>query len=193
MECGTPQGLPLSLVLYMLYLSKLSSQGDKLWFSYADDINVYRASHSLESNMEVLAEDMALITACSTEHRIAFVPKKMELVHLTRKHHRQAPPVLVNETLTIKPTTTTEKLGQQPTTIHWLEVWFDQKLPFTCHVQEHTGKARKFTQHIHNLAHKMDSPPAVSLQKALITCVLPPALYRTEAWYRGRKKPAHIR
>lgn len=50
MECGIPQGSPLSLVLDMLHLSKLLCQDARLWFGYADDINLYRAT--LEESME---------------------------------------------------------------------------------------------------------------------------------------------
>jgi hypothetical protein len=36
----------------------------------------------------------------------------------------------------------------------------------------------------------VDGPPASSLRKAVMTCVLPSLLYGTEAWYAGRMKPA---
>jgi len=34
----------------------------------------------------------------------------------------------------------------------------------------------------------MNGPPASSLRKAVITCVLPSILYGTEAWYAGCTK-----
>ena len=45
--CGTPQGSPLSLVLYMLYLAELLNADPRLRFGYANDICLYRASFSL--------------------------------------------------------------------------------------------------------------------------------------------------
>jgi hypothetical protein len=55
---GTPQGLPLSLVLYILYLAKLLNQDPALRFSYTDDICLYRASATLEENIKLLAQDV---------------------------------------------------------------------------------------------------------------------------------------
>ena len=55
---GTPQGSPLSLVLYMLYLAKLLNQDSALRFRYTDDICLYRASATLEENVKLLARDV---------------------------------------------------------------------------------------------------------------------------------------
>jgi len=56
--CGTPQGSPLSLVLYMLYLAELLNQDSALRFRYTDDICLYRASATLEENVKLLARDV---------------------------------------------------------------------------------------------------------------------------------------
>ena len=53
--CGTPQGSPLSPVLYTLYLVELLSMDTERRFGYTDDIFLYRASHSMDSNVELLA------------------------------------------------------------------------------------------------------------------------------------------
>lgn len=52
--CGTPQGSPLSPALYMLYLAELLTQDAKLRLDYADDINLYRATKTLDQNVELL-------------------------------------------------------------------------------------------------------------------------------------------
>src|SRR5580692_5674197 len=62
-ECGTPQGSPLSPVLYTLYLAELLTQDLTFRFGYADDINLYRATDSLDTNVNLLASDVQSILA----------------------------------------------------------------------------------------------------------------------------------
>ena len=57
-KCGTPQGSPLSPALYMLYLAELLAQDPLLRFGYADDVSLYRVTDSLDTNVDLLANDV---------------------------------------------------------------------------------------------------------------------------------------
>src|SRR5438045_4383605 len=184
----TPQGSPLSPMLYMLYLAELLTQDPTLRFGYADDINLYRATDSLDTNVNLLASDVQGILAWGADNKIAFAPEKLEMIHLTKKSGTYAPPCIVNDDLMIHPIMIAPRLGEQPA-LHWLGVWFDRKLTFKRHVSERAAIARKVAYHIRGLARIKNSPPASSLRKAVTTCVLPSVLYGTEAWYAGRTKP----
>lgn len=187
--CGTPQGSPLSPVLYMLYLAELLHQDQKLRFGYADDLLICRASNTLEENVELLAQDVGSIIGYGEENKIFFAPEKLEMIHLSRKRRATAPNLVVNKDLVIVPITTAPKAGQQPA-LRWLGAWFDRKLTFRRHVSERVAKARRVAQHIRHLAKTKVGPPASSLRKAVTACVLSSALYGSEAWYAGREKPA---
>jgi ribonuclease HI len=187
--CGTPQGSPLSPVLYMLYLAELLNTDPELRFGYADDICLYRASRTLEENVRLLAQDVRGIIQWGNANKIFFAPEKLEMIHLTTKKGASAPVLTVDDELEITPITTAPKAGQHPA-LRWLGVWFDRKLKFRRHVYERTAKARQVAQHIRNLARTKDGPPASSLRKAVTTCVLSSALYGTEAWYAGRSRPS---
>lgn len=186
--CGTPQGSPLSPVLYMLYLEELLQQDPTLRFGYADDILLYRASHSLDDNVAKLALDVQSILDWGAENKVAFAPEKLEMIHLTNQRNNYSPDLVVNEDLTITAITTAPKTGQQPA-LRWLGVWFDRKLSFKRHVEERSAKARRVAFHIRGLGRTVNGPPADALRKAVITCVLPSILFGNEAWYAGRKKP----
>ena len=185
--CGTPQGSPLSPVLYMLYLAELLNQDSALRFGYADDICLYRASATLEENVELLARDVRGIIQWGNENKIFFTLEKLEMIYLTTRKEASAPILRVNDSLVISLITTVPKAGQHPA-LRWLGVWFDRKLRFRRHVSERIAKARQVAQHIRNLARTKDGPPAGSLRKAVTTCVLSSALYGTEAWYARRTR-----
>ncbi|KAG0155361.1 hypothetical protein PDIDSM_936 [Penicillium digitatum] len=102
-------------------------------------------------------------------------------------HQDESPSIVVNDRLTIDPVQA-KKPGYTPT-LRWLGVFFDRKLTWRSTFSP-GGKARAVAQHIRNLARTTCGPPASSLRKAVITCVIPSLTFGTEAWYGGRNRPA---
>ncbi|RAL65242.1 hypothetical protein DID88_001348 [Monilinia fructigena] len=167
-QCGTPQGSPLFPVLYMLYLAELLNQDQALRFG----------DH---------AGRPTTIEAWGLANKVAFAPEKLEMMHFTRRRHAHAPEAVISPTLTIQPTTSAPGDTKQPA-LRWLGVWLDRKLTFKRHIAERVEKARKVALHIKHLANTVHGPPAASLRKATITCVMPSLLYGAEAWYPGRTR-----
>jgi ribonuclease HI len=200
-KCGTPQGSPLSPILYLLYLVDLLREDPTLRFGYADDLALYRIGNSLKENAKALARDIRKVIDWGERHRVFFAPEKTELLHIVGKaRDRDNPEIKVNETLRIQPSPLppTRRAGtgdrsegeEQKPALRWLGVWFDRLLSFARHVRERCARAMRVARHIRGLARIQYGPPAEQLRKATVTCVLPAALYGSEAWYGGRMKPA---
>ncbi|KAI0991065.1 hypothetical protein K3495_g17122 [Podosphaera aphanis] len=76
-ECGVPQGSPISPLLFLLYIAILIQEGNKdNKFGYADDIAVLgRGSTAAEAVANAQAEVERLIQLAN-EHEIYFDPAK---------------------------------------------------------------------------------------------------------------------
>ncbi|RAL64779.1 hypothetical protein DID88_001376 [Monilinia fructigena] len=89
----------------VLYLAELLNQDRSLRFGYADDIAIYRASKSVESNVTMLKRDVRQVMRWGAENKVAFAPEKLEMIHLSRKRNTNAPSIRVSPELTITPVT----------------------------------------------------------------------------------------
>lgn len=92
-----------SPVLYTLYLAELLNQDRTRRFGYADDICLYRATHSLDTNVDLIAEDMRSINEWGSTNKVAFAPEKLEMIHLTKQRGNHSPACIVDDNLTITP------------------------------------------------------------------------------------------
>jgi hypothetical protein len=101
--CGTPQGSPLSPILYTLYLAELLNQDRTLRFGYADDINIYRASKTLDENVHLLAEDIHAINQWGANNKVTFAPEKLEAIHITRQQDSYSPSIPISDATTLEP------------------------------------------------------------------------------------------
>jgi hypothetical protein len=108
----------MSPVLYTQYLAELLNQDTALRFGYADDVCLYRATHTLDENVTLLAMDIQSINSWGSENKVTFAPEKQEMIHLTKQRENHAPDCIVGD-LTITPIPQTD--GSQAA-LRWLGV-----------------------------------------------------------------------
>ncbi|KAI0999062.1 hypothetical protein K3495_g9133 [Podosphaera aphanis] len=157
-NCGLPQGSPVSPILLMLYIAPLFRfPAPKKAFGYAEYVAVLETSPSLERIL------------CG-------------LLHFSRKHKDRnlRPPVLTNSfTITEDP---------QIPYLKWLGVHFDRKLSFKFHAQIQAAKALKAVNALRCLGNTVrGASPHLSRQAAL-ACVLPIAHFGAETWWPGKSR-----
>lgn len=197
-HCGTPQGSPWSGLLYLLYLAELLALDKRLSFGYADDLALVCIAKTLEESTAGLRRAIDRARAWGHTNKVIFAAEKYEIQHFSRKagDRTKNPVVTLEDGTTITPPPlpgqvergTRAKWKDLPA-IRWLGVFLDRQLNFKRHVAERCAAASRIAGHLRGLSGVKFGPPADSLRKAVIACVLPAATYGAEVWYWGRTKP----
>jgi len=79
---GTPQGSPLSALLFVIYVSRLHSEIPQgLTLSYVDDFGLTVSSTSYRRNIQSLQRQYAVLKAKGARLGVSFSVPKTELIH----------------------------------------------------------------------------------------------------------------
>src|SRR6202165_1469668 len=154
LDCGTPQGSPLSPLLYLLYLAELLNQNRKLRFGFADDLALVRTSKDLRTNVALLQQDAQEVLEWCERNKVYFAWEKSELLHISAARSDADPPVVINGN-TIQPVAEPQAENDTPSklpALRWLGVYIDRKLTFRRHISERCSKAEKVAWHLRGLA-----------------------------------------
>ncbi|KAI0997565.1 hypothetical protein K3495_g10621 [Podosphaera aphanis] len=163
-ECGVPQGSPLSPLLFLLYIAILVQDGNKdNNFGYADDIAVLSTGSTAAEAVANAQAEVENLVRLANEHKISFDSAKSDLLVIgggPKKKMDTAGLVFQLQGHTIIP-------SQH---VKWLGVWIDSQLNFKQHVQEWCGKAQRITEFIRRIN---------------TACILRTAFYGAEARWPG--------
>lgn len=179
LQCGLPQGSPVSPILFLLYTEPIYRLGNpKGRFGYADDTGILCIGNSLEKTAERASRYVNELVTWGAANGIAFDPMKTEVMHFCRSKPKVAPPIFHDDS---------EKRPDQA--MRWLGIWLDSTLTFKTHVEKWTAKAQVVAYHLKGLANTKHGPLPSAVRRAVRACIEPVLLHGSEAWYPGLTSP----
>ncbi|PWI64383.1 hypothetical protein PCL_10521 [Purpureocillium lilacinum] len=181
LQCGLPQGSPVSPILFLLYTEPICRLGNpnnpKGRFGYADDTGILCVGNSLETTADMASRYVSELVTWGAANGISFDPAKTEVMHFCRTKPKVSPPIFH------------EGERRPEKAMRWLGIWLDSTLTFKSHVEKWTASAQAVAHHLRGLANTKHGPLPSAMQRAVRACVEPVLLHGVEAWYPGLRSP----
>ncbi|RKK08478.1 hypothetical protein BFJ66_g17778 [Fusarium oxysporum f. sp. cepae] len=179
LQCGLPQGSPVSPILFLLYtepIYRLSNPQGR--FGYADDTAILCVGDTVEETSAAASRSVEEMVRWGAANGVSFDPKKTEVMHFSRSKLGTTPAIRHGDF---------EKHPEAA--MRWLGIWLDSNLSFRVHAEKWTAKSQAVAHHLRGLTNTIHGPLPSAVRSAVRTCVEPVLLYGTEVWYPGATRP----
>ena len=171
---GTPQGSPISPILFLISIRFLFGKETKniSYLSYMDDISVSVASYSVRKNITELEKQTNILFYKAKCLDITFEREKTELIHF---YHGRTPPTA---SVTLQNT-----IIEPQQFVRWLGIWFDSKLSFAIHMQKRLQLANGAIQRLKGLTSPTKGLRFNQIRQLYMACVIPILDYGSILYY----------
>ncbi|KAG6988623.1 putative RNA-directed DNA polymerase from transposon X-element [Fusarium oxysporum f. sp. conglutinans] len=141
LECGLPQGSPVSPILFLLYTEPIYRLGNPQGrFGYADDTAIQSIGDTIDETTAMASGAIDDMVRWGATNGVSFDSKKTEVMHFSRSKLRAAPAVRHGD------------IEKHPeSALRWLGIWLDSRLSFRIHVEKWAAKAQAVAYHLRGL------------------------------------------
>ncbi|KAL9563921.1 hypothetical protein ACKAV7_011956 [Fusarium commune] len=179
LECGLPQGSPISPILFLLYTEPIYRLGNPQGrFGYADDTAILSIGDTVDETTAMASGAIDEMVRWGATNGVSFDSKKTEVMHFSRSKLRAAPAVHHGD------------IEKHPeSALRWLGIWLDSRLLFRIHVEKWAAKAQAVAYHLRGLTNTKHGPLPAAVRSAVRACIKPVLLHGSETWYLGISRP----
>jgi hypothetical protein len=125
LQCGLPQGSPVSPILFLLYTEPIYLLGNPQGrFGYADDTAILSIGDTVDETTAAASASIDEMVRWGMANGVSFDPKNTEVMHFSRSKLRTSPAVHRGDVETYP----------EPA-LRWLGIWLDSRLSFRIHVE----------------------------------------------------------